>query len=334
MEYDLRNKKVLITGATGFIGSNTAKKLLDTEAEIRILARSPKKAKMFDKGNIEIVIGDMTDHDSLRKAVKGCNVVIHVAGALGLANKKTSYAVNVEGTRVLGEASSEEGIERFFHISSIWTFGIDASGIVNEKSTRHPSGYFYSDTKYEGENLLVDMYEKRNLPLVTIYPSIVYGPNDPNWTIGIIKAIQKNSGALPNGGSGLLHLIYIDDLVDGILGAISNGVPGEGYMLSGPEVVTVKDFSYACAKMLGVRKLPSFPGWLGLAIGWAVSRTAWFFGKMPEYTDESIRGLMMEAEYDNSKARNDLGFQPKVDFAEGMKRVESWYKTYQGITSK
>lgn len=152
MEYDLREKDVLVTGATGFIGRSVAEELLKKGARVRAMARNISKARGLESAGAAVIIGDMTDPSSLKKAVQGCQAVFHFAGVTNEFKPHKYYSlVNIEGTRTLAEAAAKEGVDRFVHISSVWVYGLWSGPGTCETSACRNSGQAYADTKLEAE---------------------------------------------------------------------------------------------------------------------------------------------------------------------------------------
>ena len=328
MEYSLKGKRILVTGATGFIGGHVAKRLLHDGIQVRVMARDLEKAKFLADRGAEVVCGDMTDLASLKSAVQGCQVVLHLAAAVRKLNIYSTLAymraVNVEGPRALAEYALEAKVERFVHTSSSWVFGLDAAANTGEDALRHPSHEPYSDTKLEGENVIRTMIKQLGLPAVIVYPSIVFGPYDDAWTMGVINAIQEKRMMLPSGGTGLLHPIFIDDLVEGLLAAATRGNIGEGYILCGPETVTVREYGGYLARMIGQEKLPSIPSWLALSIATLAEWEANIFHHRPWLMREAVRGMAMHTTYNGEKSKRELGFEAHTPVMMGMERVQDW----------
>ena len=328
MALELDGKNVLVTGATGFIGSYVTKRLLREGAHVRALARNVSKADFIASEGAEIVHGDLTDPDSLKRAVQGCQLVFHFAGALPGGITPWSYyrSVNVEGARVLAEAAHDANVERFVHISTVFVYGIDAGPGTDESSPRKFSNDPYGDTKLEAENVVRQISLERGLPGVIVQPSQVYGPGDENWTLTPFKMIQAGRIALARGGAGLIQPIYIDDLVQGIIAAACRGAPGEVYILCGPRPVTIREYCGYFTQMLGRGLPPSVPGWTVLAFAAMAELAARLTHRPPLLTRGVARYMMMRATYSGVKAQRELGFVPNTTLENGMRSVEEWLK--------
>jgi nucleoside-diphosphate-sugar epimerase len=166
---ELRDKKVLVTGATGFIGGRLTE-LLTTEdgVKVRALARAPSKAGRLASSGVEIVQGDLTDPASLQRAIEGCQIVFHCAALMhdAEATPEGFRQVNVEGARHMLDAALETGVERFIHISSIAVYGISPKEGTTETDPVQPTGIAYADSKIEVEQFAFKYYAERDLPLI------------------------------------------------------------------------------------------------------------------------------------------------------------------------
>lgn len=328
MSYELQNKQVLVSGASGFIGNRVALRLLEAGAHIRAFVRDAAKADNLVQNGAEVVTGKMTDRSALRQAVQGCQVVFHFAGVLN-ENKPYSYyqQVNVEGTQTLAEAALEFGVERFIHTSTVYVYGMNSAGIISESSPLSPSGDAYADTKLEAENTIRQLIASRGLPAIIIQPSQVYGPGDKTWTLGPIELIRSGRMILVDGGKGTVQPIYIDDLVEGILAAARRGQIGEAYILCGPQVMSMRQYFGYFASMLHKEHLPAVPGWLAFAIAFMAEQTAKLFNRPPLFTRQEVRNTMLRTSYDGRKSEAQLGFKPKISIEEGMLHIEEWLRS-------
>lgn len=321
-------KTILVTGATGLIGNYVTKRLLHEGGAVRAYVRRAAKAQFLESLGAEITVGDITDASTLSRAVKGCQLVFHFAGVIGNVFKPRSYfdAVNVEGTRIVAEAALEGNVERFIHTSTVAVYGLSATADTDESSPHVLSNDPYCDTKLQAEQIVRDLFHRRHLPCVIIQPSPVYGPRDETWTLYPIELIRTGRMVVVNGGKGLIQPIYITDLVDGIILAAQQGRTGESYILSGSEVLTIREFFGYYARMLKREPIRSVPGWLALGLATLFECVSKIIHKPMPFTKCAIRGTMMQATYNIDKAMRELGFHPRTRLEQGMVFVEEWIR--------
>ncbi len=318
-----RGKLVLVTGATGLLGGLTARRLLADGARVRGLARNPARAAELAAAGAEIMAGDMTDVSSLERAAKGCRGVFHFAGALANEFRPWSYfrQVNVDGTRNLAQAALANDVERFLYCSTAWVYGMAAGTDTDEATPHQYSGEPYCDTKLDAEEVVRGLVRDRGLPAVVVQPTEVFGPDDENWTMGPLRLIRGGRMILASGGTGLLQLIYQDDVVDGILATARHGRLGEAYILGGPAAPTVREYFMGLGRIVGKERLPSAPGWLAVMAAGLAEFGSRLSGRPPAFTRGAVRGTMVHACYRSDKARVELGFVAKTDLATGLERI-------------
>jgi nucleoside-diphosphate-sugar epimerase len=322
----MKSQPILVTGATGLVGGAVVHRLLDEGASVKILARNPAKTAGLSARGALIQQGDMTDPTSLEEAVHGCSKVIHCAGVLGDEFKPLSYfrAVNVEGTRRLAEFALEHGVERFVHVSTVAVYGFDARADTTEDSPVHASGDFYSDTKLQGQRVILNLVRERGLPGVVVQPAQVYGPGDETWTLGPLRLIRAGKMILPGGGKGIVQPIFIEDLARGILAALERGRPGETYILCGPQAVTIREFFSRLAAMIGHAPMKSAPAWVALAVAALAEAGSKITGRPPRFTRSAVRFTLQETTFNGTKAEEELGFRAQTTLDRGMNAVSSW----------
>ncbi len=231
--------RVFLTGATGFIGGEVARLLRERGDEVRVLVRTPAKAAALEALGCETVAGDLSDEAALRKALRGCEAVVHAAAVyeIGVPEDRRGELVdaNVGGTeRVLGAALAA-GVSRAVYVSTVAVFG-DTQGQVADETWQRPEGQaftsVYEQTKVEA-HLRAQEICSRGLPLVTVMPGVVYGPGDPSEVGGLFARLLKGQLPLvPFPDMGITP-VHRDDAAAGIVLALDKGVSGESYVLAG-----------------------------------------------------------------------------------------------------
>jgi nucleoside-diphosphate-sugar epimerase len=348
---------VLVTGGTGFIGSHLAERLTREEgATVHLLARNREKADLAEKTGYQVSFGDLSDPEVLGKAVEGCELVFHCAHTFGL-RMADALRVNVGGTRNLLEASLKEGVSRFIYISSVAVYGQTPLDGSDESLDIRPTGDPYSDSKIAAENDVLSFGRKHGLPVVILRPAIVYGPRSMMWSLGIIRSIQAKHPIVIGKGDGICNTLFVDNLVDAmILAAEKDKAVGEAFIITDGIMCTWEEYIGHYGQMLGLASPPKCPEWLAYLISYAfhpiflVSR---LFRSTPSweparflvrgsrftlnaihriglrfcaFTPRDIRYFTHRASFDISKAREVLGYRPKIGLSEGMARTEEWLK--------
>lgn len=252
----LAGRRVLVTGATGGIGGRLVERLVRVEhANVRALVRNPARAVRIARLPIEIVVGDLLDLESLRRAMDGCDIVFHCAfGSSG--NEKNQSAVTVDGTRNLLEVASSLNVQRFVHVSSIAIHGIKDEGIIDETEPydkKQPD--IYGLTKGQAEALAFDFYRSRGLPVVVVRPTMVYGPFTKSWTLRVVERMLDGRFYLLGGGEGICNAIFVDDVVEGmLLAATQPDVAGQAFILNG-QPVSFREFYQPLLNALGITEI-------------------------------------------------------------------------------
>ena len=250
----LHGKKVLVTGGTGFIGGRLVEKLvLECDAKVRVLVRNFTTAARIARFPLEMIQGDVTDTEAVRRAADGCDVIFHCAyGNTGTPEQQK--AVTVGGTEAVAKAALATGVSRMVHVSTISVYGPTPDGDLDETAPRRRSGDLYADTKLEAEQFVFNYYRKHGLPVAIIQPTIVYGPFAGVWAVGPLNQLKSGHVVLVNGGDGLCNAVYVDDVVDAmLLAALEDKAVGEAFLVSGEIPVTWRDFYGAYEQMLGIQ---------------------------------------------------------------------------------
>jgi nucleoside-diphosphate-sugar epimerase len=325
-----RSKKVniLISGATGFLGSHLVRVLAKEGHRCKCLVRrTSSTSELKDLDHVEFVYGDITDKESLKEAVKDVRVIYHLAAQIGKWGipEKTFFAVNVRGTRNLLEVAHEGEVKQFIFCS---TPGVQGKGYAQASETLpYKPPYIYELTKCEGEKLVLGFHQKRkDLSVTILRPDFVYGPGDLR-RLPLYRAIGNKRFYLIGNGRALLHPTYIEDVVQGFCLTANNHVSfGEIYNIAGPRAITVREYAETIAQTLNV----SFPR-LRFPKPFADILAKFFevfsriTGKEPILSQSKVKFLTSDHGSNISKAMNRLGYRPETDFAVGIKRTVDWY---------
>src|SRR5512145_914920 len=228
--------KVLVTGGTGFLGSNLVAALVARGDTVRVLRRSRSALVALDGLPVEYVLGDLLDPDTAAQAVEGCDLVFHVAALASYwrARREQIYTVNVEGTRAMLDACLRAGVPRVVYTSSVAAVGIAPHGKLGNEATPFDSlsaSFAYADSKHRAEALVRAAVEQ-GLQAVIVNPATVIGPGDHYLISGSI-IVEQVHGHLPVVPPGGMCVVDVDAVVQGHLAAAAQGRPGERYILGG-----------------------------------------------------------------------------------------------------
>lgn len=252
----LTGAKVLVTGATGFIGGRLVEKLvLEQGAYVRALVRDFTRAPRIARFPIEMVKGDIVDEKAINQAIRDCEIVFHCAHDFSDPQR------NIQGISILSDACLRHQVKRIVYVSSFSVYEPLPDGDVDESAPMRPCSWDYVINKRAIERELLQYVQKEGLPVVILQPTIVYGPFSKVWTDGIVSQLRKSRVVLPDNGDGLCNAVYVDDVVNALLLAsiASDEVIGERFLISGNEPITWREFFTAYEKILGVRSIMLMP---------------------------------------------------------------------------
>jgi nucleoside-diphosphate-sugar epimerase len=321
--------KVLVTGGTGFTGKALVKRLLDAGHEV--VALDYKEGLATDdlrNWGAEVVIGSVADKALVDRCTQGVDVVQHLAAAFRELDVPNSYydEINIGGTRNALEAAEKHGVKKFIYCSTCGVHGNVDNPPANEDAPINAADY-YQQTKYAAEPV-VQEFAARGMKTVIIRPSAIYGPGDPERFFMIFRRV--NNGKFPMFGSGktFYHPLYIDNLVDAHMLAMEPGKgDGETYLIADEEYVTIEDLVQRVAKALGVKvKIPHFPLLPLIIAGHVFEKACKPFNIAPPIFPRRVDWYRQNRAFDISKAKQQLGYDPKVGLDEGLKKTADWYK--------
>jgi len=321
--------RVLITGATGFIGINlvNAIKKCMPAVEINVLIRNPNKSFMFNMlSNIKIRNADIMNKPLLDNYVNNIDIVFHLCGVLGKwgLSDQLYWDINVEGTRNLIKACLENGsVKHFVYLSSAGVLGSSINN-ADESFALNPSN-IYEKTKAEAERIAMEYYNRQGFPVTILRPEFVYGPYDRH-VLGLFKAIKHGLLFLVEDGISVLHPTYIGDLTGILLGCIYKiNTAGRVYIVAGERSLTVKEFVALIAKYLKVRApFISVSRRSALLGAYAFESMARIFKINPILTKSRVSLFTDSRSYNTAKAKRDLGFVPS-SLEDSVRETVNWY---------
>lgn len=325
--------KVLVTGATGFIGSHLVKRLVDDGHYVRCLVRKTSNVDELKELNINFAYGDIQEKKSLEEAVEGKEIIYHLIGIGSLsANSeeefKQFYEINVLGIKNLLDAllSKNPNIKKVIYLSSTAAVGLQ-NGIINEETPCIPVTP-YQKSKYESEKLILDYYEKHGLPITIIRPCMVYGPGSLHSEIlRMCKFIERGVFPLFNNGNNSVPLVYVTDLVQGITLAAEKTKGGKIYFMTNDKISTMNQIIDVISQTMGVRVFRiKIPKRFAKFCAYILENIALMFKFKPIITRERINSMTTNRGFSIEKAKKELGYNPNVPMEEGIKETVRWYK--------
>lgn len=339
----MERKIALVTGSSGFIGSNLCRRLAAEGWQVRALLRKTSSREFLEGIDAELCIGAVDDPESLRAPSQGVHTVFHLAarppdwGKLELFRKD-----NVEGTRNVLEAAVAGGAQRFFHMSSLsahaFTGHLDADEDTPfmSESELYGASFHYNVSKAEAEVMAFDFAKDKGLALSAARTGMAYGPNDHGIFFQMAEGVRSGMYSHVGGGKTIMSLAYVDNLLDGImLAATHPGAVGRVYNLVDDGKVSIRDFVDAMCDALGwKRPKSSVPLAVAKFAGAALEDMYRLVGakKGPPLTRYRIAYVAKDLHFSNARAKRELGWGPRVGFEEGLKRTAEWYLRYTNQT--
>jgi dihydroflavonol-4-reductase len=322
--------KALVTGATGFVGSNIAAALAARGDQVRVLRRTTSRLDALEGVPVEYALGDILDPDSLARAVQGCEVVFHVAAVAQYwrVGKDMVYRVNVEGTRNVMGAALDAGVKRLVHTSSLAALGYPTAGNLADESQTFPpelSWWPYGHSKHLAE-LEVQKAVREGLPAVIVNPTIIIGPRDVNFVSGSLvqASIKGQLRVVPPGGSNMVHS---DDVVTGQLAAAERGHVGERYILGGENLSHWEAAMIIASVTGGARPVLVLPKWTLSPLAGLIDMINGLSHRPPLVAGEQIRLGGQKFYVDTSKASHELGL-PQTPFRQAVTDAYVWYREH------
>lgn len=331
--------RVLVTGGTGFLGSHFVERLLAEGHEVRALARKTSDITHLKTTGAQIIFGDVEDYDSLLPAVRGVDVVYHAAARVtpGWGTWKSFESSIVKGTDNMLRASAEAGVLRFVHVSTGTVYGKLCEGDTSACESTDCCVDFSPDTYYDyaklqAEKIAFEYHNRGKITVSMIRIGVIYGPRDRLLSDRIFRQISLPIIFWPGELNPKYSIVYVSDAVElAVLAATSDRAIGQVYNVAGKDEIRLRDFAAAMVEAMGSRKpqvtIPYGVGyaWCSFAEGLARLRR---LKEMPFLTRSSMKFLNKGLYLDGSKARDDLGWQPKVSIEEGTKLYVQW-RRYQ-----
>jgi len=325
--------QILLTGATGYLGSNIAKRLASEGKDLILYVRDPNKLpRLAGSGKIECIKGDLRDKAILHQAVKRCDVLIHTAGLVKVWVKKRRefYEVNVQALRNLIDLSKQYNVRRFVYTSSFMALGPSDGQVLTEESSSKTQQFYndYGRSKSQAHQIALRA-RSDGFPIITVYPGVIYGPGpatDGNWVGNLIfKFLQGKLPGLIGSLEKKWAFSYVDDVAAGHCQALERAGAGGRYILAG-ENRSLRDLFQGLSALTG-RTAPRIviPYWAAWLLGRLETIKANLTGTAPDITHEIVNIYRHDWAYSSQTAVQDLGYQI-TSFEEGLKRTVEFYQ--------
>ncbi len=319
---------VLVTGATGFTGGHLAHELNKQGYQVRALVRDFSRAKDLEAAGIQLIKGDLRDKASLQAALEGVHTVYHIAALFRPENvtEQDMWDANAHGVRNMFEAAVETNVQRFVHCSTIGVHG-EVKNPPGDEDTPYGPGDYYQESKTDGERIAIEYMESGKLDVVIFRPGGIYGPGDDRF-LKLFKTIKKKRFIMFGSGKVLYQLVYIEDLVRGIiLCGTKDEAVGNIYILTGKRYITLNEMVATIAEAVGERprrlKLPVMPLYWA---GYACELICKPFGISPPIYRRRVDFFRKDRAFKIDKAQRELGFDPIVKERDGIQQTAEWYK--------
>ena len=323
-------RPILVTGATGFVGSAVARALHKRGHALRLLARAGSDRSLVE-GLGEVVTGDLRDPASLRAAVQGCSHLYHVAAdyRLWVPRPEPMMLANVEGSRSLLLAARDAGVERIVYCSSVAALGLVGDGTPGTEDTEVHADKIvgvYKQSKYRAEQAVRELVRSEGVPAVIVNPSTPVGPRDIKPTPTGKMVLDAAAGRMPAYLDTGLNIVHVDDVAEGHLLAMERGRIGEAYILGGtdlamPHMLAMIDDVVGRPRQRRTR-LPN-RALVPMALG--MEAAGWLFGIEPLVTREMLAMARKRMYFSSDKARQELGYSarpPRHAFADAV----AWFR--------
>jgi len=320
--------KVLVTGATGFIGRNLITRLVSEGRDVRAFTLPNDETSAIGRSGAEIVHGDVLDSQSVKQAASNCRQIFHLAArteASG-ASSKDFTEVNVQGTEHVAQAALSVGVDRLVFCSSGALYGRDIRNrAINEETVPVPDSP-YGRSKFEAERVLLSYHRRDGLPVVLARTSAVLGPGAMSW-LNLFRTIAAGRFRLIGEGDNYHHTGDITDIVEGLTlcGSIP-GIEGQTCILAGADPVRLQNLVQTIAKAIGAPEFPTNLPALPFRLYEMASRHLylWTGHRLPRA--DRIDLYLGDRAFDLSRSRRMLGYAPKIGTKEAVRRTAEWFE--------
>lgn len=325
--------RLLVTGATGFVGARLAIRAAREGHRVAGLGRnaSAELRATFAQHEVELRLGDINDPVFVDDAISRSTHVCHLAAAwreVGLPIEHYRH-VNVDGTRNVALAAARHGLSKLVFCSTIGLHPRRSKEVITEES-RFDLTNPYEESKAETEDLLRAIARDTGLSIAMLRPADVYGPGDLRL-LKLFRAVARQRFPLVGPGTGRRHMLHIDDLTGALLMAcVQASGPCEAFIIAGPDVVTLRALLEQLTKLLAVRRFGfRVPFGPMKALAAVIEDVCGMIGVTPPIHRRSLDFFLTDVEYDTRKARSKLHWTPLVSLDSGLRQTIEWYRREQ-----
>ena len=325
--------KILVTGATGFIGSHLVERLLKDGVgldDLRLLVVPGVSLTNLPRRKFEIIWGDIRDKKAVKKAVNEVETIYHLAAKTVFEGEtyKDFKGVNVDGTRNLLEAARNQAIQKFVFFSSISVYGLPAycgERINCDETWPKKPAEDYGKSKLEAEKLLIKAHKNWNIPYVIIRPTTVYGPRDHQGILELYRAIKGHYFFRIGDGNSKMDYVFVKDLVKGARQAQLSKYTADDFILGADKPVTLKEIVNCIAKSID-EKIPniSVPKNIALPVSYVVEFAGNALGIRPPLFPERVKIMTTNCFFNSGKAKKHLLYKPSTSFEKGAMVTGKW----------
>ncbi|MFH1753043.1 MAG: NAD-dependent epimerase/dehydratase family protein [Candidatus Omnitrophota bacterium] len=319
----------LVTGGTGFIGSFIAEELVKRGERVKALVRRTSNTKFLRSLGVELCYGDLSDAASISLAVKGADRVFHSAAMVGdWVPREDAYRINVDGTRFLLNASLGEKVKRFIFVSSLAVLGMRDHHKTPSDPPAPKTGDVYADSKIDAETLVTEFAKKNNLPFTVLRPGFVFGPRDDKVIPRMVEFLKKGKYMFVGSGRNKVNMIYVENFASAIVDAAnSEKTLNQVYNITNESGMTMTDVVNMVSDLWGYERPDKH---VPKNIAYTLCGILEFFARVtkakepPLLNKTRMKFLSLNLDFDISKIKRDLGYRPKIDMMEGLKRTKAW----------
>jgi len=301
---------ILVTGATGRIGKHLVKALLNKGKKVRVFIRK----RMTEFENVETFYGDLLDKESLKKAVEGIDTIFHLAAVVDYtAPEDLMFKVNVIGTKNILDVFKGD---KFIYLSSTAVLSKKIKDLTADENTPYKPSNFYGKTKTEAEKIVKEENG------IIVRSSDVYGPGFEEGYYYVFNMLENGKMSIFGDGKNIIQYIHIDDLIQALLLTLEKGKNGEIYTIAGKDMKTQRELYEIICKCLDTPFIEKHKSVSFAKLSLKLKK----LGKKPEFLPEHIDKLSANRVFNLTKAKNELEFEPKIDYETGISEMVENYK--------